>query len=232
MWLLIVLIFELIILFLLSSRLTQTYYTLFYRLFKNQNVAIGLLTCMYLPGTIVHELAHLLFAEILRVPTGDITFTPKIEKIHGNTQEIKLGGVKIGQSDPFRRFLIGIAPVILGVFFLFLVVWLFQKFWPDIKSELWYYQLGFIVLISYLLFTLSNGMFSSPKDMEGAEYVIPVLILIILGLYFAGVRINLTPELTLNLTHIVSGLAKAFGIVVGINGLVLLINITLLKLFR
>ena len=213
---------EVLILLLLSHRLSQILYTIFYLLFKSQSVSVAILTFVFLPGTIIHELSHLILAEVLRVPTGAISFTPQIEK-----GQVKLGSVQIGACDPFRRLVIGLSPIFFGLFFLSLLVWLFQHFWPHITGLTW--QIGFVVLIGYLLFTVSNNMFSSQKDLEGFVILIPVLILLLAALYIAGVRITVTGEVLNLIQTILSGLAKVLGLVSGINLLLLLFNALLLR---
>jgi len=225
---------ELLILLILSDRIGKILYTIFFLIFRSKNAAIGLLTFIYLPGTVIHELGHLLTAEILRVPTGPLSFTPEFDtNKHGQT-DIQIGSVKIAKTDPLRKYLIGVAPVFVGIFFLYLLVWIFEKYWPGITDSLprWL----FLSLIAYLLFAVSNNMFSSKKDLEGFILVVPIVIFVIAAIYFAGIRINLTPQTTENLIHLFQILAKALGIVTGINIAILLFNILffrgLLKLFH
>ena len=136
---------------------------------------INVISFLFLPGIIVHELSHLLFASLLFVPAGEIEFMPKIEG-----QSIKLGSVSIGKTDPIRRFLIGVSPFIFGV----LVISAVLYFTKSINVPL-YVNL----LIFYTLFVIGNTMFSSQKDMEGA-LVLLILIAILSGaLFFSGARI-------------------------------------------
>lgn len=136
---------------------------------------INLISFIFLPGIIIHELSHFLAASLLFVPTGEIEFMPKVEG-----QSIKLGSVAIGRSDPIRRFLIGVAPVILGI----LVISVVLSFTKTYTSPLF---LNF--LLFYTLFVIGNTMFSSKKDMEGA-LVLLISISVILGTsYYSGARL-------------------------------------------
>lgn len=136
---------------------------------------INIISFIFLPGIVIHELSHLLAASLLFVGAGDIEFMPKVE---GNS--IKLGSVAIGRSDPIRRFLIGVAPIILGIVVISVVLSLVRT----LKSPL-----SLNILIFYTLFVVGNTMFASRKDMEGA-LVLLLSILIILGAsYYAGIRI-------------------------------------------
>src|SRR5689334_12087628 len=99
----------LLLLFISSHFLTRALSTLFYRVTRNEKWTIMLLALLFFPGVLIHELAHFLMASVLLVPTGEIEFIPQIHH-----DRVKLGSVQIGQTDPFRRALIGIAPVIVG----------------------------------------------------------------------------------------------------------------------
>lgn len=228
--LLTILFIELVLLFFLSDRLTKTLYTIFYTFFRNTHVAAGILTFLYLPGTAIHELAHLITAEVLRVPTGELSFTPEIVRHDSGQHEIKAGYLKIANTDPLRRFMIGIAPLIFGLMFTFVIVWLFQYFWPQLTQIS--HRVGLIVVTGYLLFALSNNMFSSRADMEGAQYFLPVVLLVAAVLYLMGLRIDLTDGLLTTLQHLLGGLTRALGIVIGLNISILLTNSLLLKLLN
>ncbi|MBF8250153.1 MAG: hypothetical protein HW400_754, partial [Candidatus Levybacteria bacterium] len=103
---------EIIILFLLSRLVNKT---------LSKFLSINLLSFIFLPGIIVHELSHLFVAMILFVPVGEMEFVPKK---HGNS--VKLGSVEIAKTDPIRRSLIGFAPVFAGLGFVVGAVYLFS----------------------------------------------------------------------------------------------------------
>lgn len=217
---------ELLFLFFLSDRITRSLYAIFFLVFRNQHFASGLLTFFYLPGTAIHELSHLIVAEILRVPTGELSLTPTIAKNESGQDEIRAGYLKIGKTDVFRRFLVGIAPLLLGLGALVMLVLLFERFWPQLTD--WKYQLLLISVIAYFLFSVSTNMFSSKKDLEDAPYLLPAVALFVTALiitaYFAGVRLTLTgTALTISQT-VLTRLTQALGIVCGINLVVLAIN--------
>src|SRR5260221_6045484 len=109
-----VLLLELCALYFLSRWVTQAIFTLFLLFFRIRSVALSLLLVLEFPGTVIHELAHLFTAEVLGVRTGKLTLEP--ESIRG--ESIKAGSVMIAQSDPFRRYAIGLAPVFVGIFVL------------------------------------------------------------------------------------------------------------------
>jgi hypothetical protein len=222
-----IVIIELLILFLLSNRLSNALYQLFWVIFKNKYISSGILTFIFLPGTVVHEFAHLLTAEILRVPTGEISFSPKIEDMGDGKQEIGMGSVEIASTDPIRKFIIGFAPTISGLAVLLLLIWLWQHFYPQLL--LTWQKVGLTVLIGYFLFAVSNNMFSSSSDMKGAWFIPLIIIIIGIALYIAGIRINLTGHISVLITEFLNILNKALGIVIGVNILVLSLNLLLLR---
>lgn len=161
------------ILFFLSKTVTTSLGVLIHGVTKSRKLTIGILAFIFLPGTVVHEFAHATVAELLRVYVGRITLLPKVEG-----DSIQLGSVQIAQSDPFRRFLIGTAPLIVGIGLIFLTFGLFDKlsisgFWPS-------------VALFYILFQIGNTMFSSKRDMEGALELCIALILVFGFLHLVG----------------------------------------------
>lgn len=151
---------------------------LIFRLTKNRNVTINLMAFLFFPGTIIHELSHFFMAAILFVPVGHIDLWPKMDDEH----TVKLGSVQIGQTDIFRRFLIGAAPFLFGI--TLLLALLFYGVNSDLFGETW-----FAVLMMYIAFEVGNTMFSSKKDMEGALELFGVILFFVILFYLLGVRI-------------------------------------------
>lgn len=123
----------------------------------------------------MHELGHFLMASILMVPTGEIEFLPKIQE-----GGVKLGSVAIARTDPFRRFLIGVAPVLSGIGILFLASYYLHPLWPFTWRS---------AVFAYILFEIGNTMFSSKKDMEGALLLLGVIGFVVGGLVLLGARV-------------------------------------------
>ena len=157
-------------LFLLSKALAQSVGSLVYAVTRSKKLAVSTLALLFLPGTIIHEFAHAAVAQGLGVYVGDIEFTPKYDG-----ENVKLGSVQVASTDPFRQFLIGIAPLIIGFVLIFLVFAIYDRFqinglWPR-------------VLLFYILFQIGNTMFSSKRDMEGA-LELAIAIFVLLGLVY------------------------------------------------
>jgi len=208
MMLLLLLFGELAALYILSGALTQAGFELLLRLTRSRTIAVTAVTLIVFPGTVIHELSHLFTAEILGVKTGKLTLVP--ENIR--EEEIKAGSVMIARSDPFRRYLIGLAPVVAGLVAVTTLSlgWGFWGVWGNVG-------------ILYILFSVSSSMFSSKEDLKGFIPFAVTLAIMIGAAYFAGLRIGLTgPALSVT-EKILTALTKSLGLVVGINlaGLIL-----------
>lgn len=160
-------IFELASLFILSKLLTKSLLRLFFKITKNDKIAIGLLVFLFFPGTVVHEMAHFLSAGLLFVKTGSMELTPKITE-----SEIRLGSVEIAKTDIFRRAIIGVAPVLFGLALIFGILYYLQSLATNNPA--------ISLFLFYIIFTVGNTLFSSKKDLEGsAEFLLAFFVLIL-----------------------------------------------------
>lgn len=150
-------------------------------------MSINFLSFLFLPGVIIHELSHLLVAVILFVPVGDMEFTPR-----KNESGVKLGSVQIAKTDPVRRSIIGFAPVCVGLMIVVGIVYLFSSNAVFLKDKNIYVILSVVLAITYILFAVSNTMFSSSKDMEGTVEILITLLLILGAIYILGFRPSLS----------------------------------------
>ncbi len=189
---------ELLVLFLLSRTLTNLLFAFFYKTTRSKKISIYLLSALFLPGTIIHEFAHAIMAALLQVNVGRMKFVPRL-----NGDNLKMGSVEIGRTDPIRRILIGTAPFIFGTTILV------STFFYAAQNDLFGHQL-FIMVMSYLVFEIGNTMFSSRKDLEGAIEVVISLIFICLIFYLVGFRLTtLNPDLLLSNPLVTKTLQKA-----------------------
>lgn len=170
-------ILELFVLFVLSHVFSKMFSQILLTITRSQTLTIQILSFIFLPGVILHEIAHWFVAGMLLVPTGEMEFIPQIQ---GNS--VKLGSVAVAHTDPFRRFLIGVAPVIVGLCAMFGIFAYLSPFIP---------QANWQTLVSvYAFFELGNTMFSSKKDMEGALFLFGFLFILAALLYFLGFRLS------------------------------------------
>lgn len=221
---------EILTLYLLSRKLSQNLYIVWFLLTKSRPVAIAFLSFLYFPGTVIHELAHLFTAEILGVHTSVLTLVPEgLEE-----KNVRTGSVAIAQSDPIRRAAIGIAPVFIGLMSLGLVSYFVPDLWSqmtiDLSKGILFSQGSFYLLLlaAYSLFAISNTMFSSKEDMEGFWPVVVIIGLLAGSCYIAGIRISLTVAVQTNLTEFLRGFSISLGYVTGLNITLFLISKTLI----
>lgn len=169
---------ELFTLFLLSKTLINLLSSFYYRLTHSKKATIYLLSFLFLPGTIIHELSHYAMALILRVPVGELELVPKL--VDGG---VKMGSVKIGETDPIRRVIIGTAPFFIGT--LLILGLFFYGFQQELFENKFY-----IFLTGYLVFEIGNTMFSSKKDMEGALGLLLTILALAAIFYLVGLPLS------------------------------------------
>lgn len=175
---------EFLILFVISRILVRLLARFFLRITGNKSLAQRLFHFIFLPGVVVHELAHLIVAEVLLVRTGGLSFTPEPDE-----DRLVMGSVGIEKTDPLRRAIIGFAPVFVGMLLISFSVFYFLSD-RSILSFPWNFGLVFFVV-----FEVGNTMFSSRRDLEGTIALLFVILIIVFACYFVGLRL---PESTLS----------------------------------
>ena len=182
MFFLIILGFELFVLYFLSQLLLKSLSRIVFKTTKSKSITVNIFFLFFLPGVIVHELSHFLVANLLFVRTGEIKFVPEITE-----EGIRLGSVGIEKTDPVRRAIIGFAPVLIGLLILLILTnYLTQSFVFFESIQL--ITAGKILLEIFLLFSIGNTMFSSQKDIEGTIELLIVIAIISFALYISGFR--------------------------------------------
>ena len=170
---------ELVVLFFLSRWMIQALSLICYRIFRKERAVIYVLALLFSPGTLLHELAHMLVAALLFVRVGKIELFP-----YKTEDGIRLGSVAIAHTDPFRRSLIGLAPLFFGTVGIFLAGYYFSSLPLEPWSASWR-----IILLILIIFEIGNTMFSSKKDVEGIPALVIVLVLFLVAGYIIGIRI-------------------------------------------
>jgi len=191
------LIFILLILslFFVSHSTTNELFYLLRIFFKSEKTVFGLISLIYLPGTIMHEMSHFLMATVLLIRVREVKILPEFEKNY-----IKLGKVLYEKKDFVRGVLIGIAPLVIGLVFLWWLA-LIQIF----PSSYWYVNL----LLGYLIFSVSSTMFSSAQDLVDLIYIFPLLLLIGLIIYIFNIRV----DLLFNNNNLIKGINQMLSII-------------------
>jgi len=208
-----------VILFITSRLIIKSVYQLFLLVTHSRHGSVQLLAWLFLPGTLLHELAHIIVAELLQVKTGRLNLLPQIE----NEEEVKLGTVSMAESDPFRRTLIGLAPTITGIIALAISAH-FLNFGLPFQWLNW--------LLFWLIFVIANTMFSSAKDLETAAVPAIVVFLVVSSLWLAKVSLPLPPSFLSFIQDLVAKLNLALTITTGLNLLVWLLIQGLVKVIR
>lgn len=221
-----VLIAEILTLAIVSKRVSIGIYSFFLLIFRNRSVSISIVTLLLFPGTVIHELSHLFTAEILGVHTGKLTLAP--ESIEGD--EVRTGSVALAVTDPFRRYVIGLAPVFVGSIALGVISYFLSPFVtqilhvPSFNALFATPPLYLVCGMLYLLFAISNAMFSSKEDLKGFIPVTIVLFLLVTAGYFAGIRIGVKGIAEKIITTMLSSLTQSLGIVLALNIIILLVT--------
>ncbi len=231
---LLLLLVELVILYFITRRLTQRLYELFLLVFRIRSIAIMLITLLHFPGTVLHELSHLFTAEILGVRTGKLELAPESIREDPGSREtsIKAGSVVVAQSDPFRAYAIGLAPVLTGIVALTAI----SYFLPDLATRVMHPTgpffsnpaLYFLAGSGYLIYAISTSMFSSSQDLKGFIPFALVVGLFILAGYVAGVRIGLTGQSLDLANRLLYTLVQSVGLVLALNAILLLLAYVLI----
>lgn len=152
------------VLSILRSWFARDWFVLIRQLGWSQNFYLWTYSVLFLPGTIVHEMAHFLTAALLGLNTGNIELLPTVEN-----NQVRLGHVAVEKVDIFRLFLVGIAPLFLGMAVILVIP-------VDNLNHNWWTQ----IIWFYLLMTVGSQMMPSSEDLRTAFPVL--LILTVLGL--------------------------------------------------
>lgn len=168
------LIAQLIILFFITKITLRELFFLFHRLFRSQTLSNIAIAILFFPGTVVHELAHFFTAVVIFLKVRELQLLPEWDH-----KSIKLGHVAYERKDPLRGFIVGIAPLFVGIAVLFFILLSFPL--PASTAEI-------TLLVGYLIFAISSTMFSSPQDLVDAGIIIPIgLILYGVSFFFPDI---------------------------------------------
>jgi len=221
------------ILYLLQRAVVNNLSFFSYRLTKKGTVGVYLYFLFFLPGIILHELAHLFTALILGVPAGQLALFPrqKNEEENGSNNWV-LGSVMTVETDILRTGLIGFAPMFLGIFCMMIIV-MFGLGIKEINDigNFWFslgigYPVWQAVLLIYLLMAVTNTMFLSKEDRSGIWIVPGILLILFLVLNFFGLQFS--SEILGFITQVILIINFCFGITCLVNFL-FLIPLSLLR---
>jgi MFS family permease len=212
--------------------ITQHLQELSYRWVHDADVALILYFVVVLPGVVIHELSHWLMAWALGIPVRKLSIGPQLK---GRGQRVSLGSVRVGDVDPLRASLIGVAPLLGGSAVILLIgYWVLgigglgEAFAGEGVAGLLaglsqVVQVADVGLWLYLVFAISNAMLPSESDMNA---VWPVLIFLAIAalvlLFVTGVPV--IPEQVANVVNAIAGyLASAFGLTLAVDAVFVLV---------
>lgn len=223
----IIFVLELVILLGTSRFLFKTLFLLLYQLTRSRAIAIHVVAILFFPGVVIHELSHLLAAGLLFVPVYDVEFVPHLEE-----NKFKLGSVQLARTDLIRRFLVGVAPILGGVSILVVILGSVTLFSSTINSFELGARVGVYAAIAYSIFVISNTLFSSKKDLEGAGAL--VIFLFVVGIFLYLLNPNFFSDVSEFFTtpqslHIIENVIFLLSIPVGMNLIVTMMFVFLLK---
>jgi hypothetical protein len=207
-------------------------------LVNDPDVALTIYFVFVLPGVVVHELSHWLMAKVLGVR---VTFPQFGPVRRGRSRRVSLGSVRVGNVDPVRASLIGVAPLLGGSAVILLIgnlvlgvdelaeVMAGQGIDGFLDGLAQMVQVADFWVWLYLIFAVSNAMLPSDSDMA---IVRPVLIFlgIVAAVMLLVTGIPAIPSSVVDGVNAVAGyLASAFGLTLAVD-VVFMIVIGLLRL--
>ena len=194
-------------------------------LWDDADIAMLLYFLTLLPGIVLHELSHWAFAQMLGVRTGRMQIWPSRK----GSGRMRLGSVRIGQTDHLRASLIGLAPFITGCVAIYLIgdqiLGASTLINPLIRSDFTafktnlatYTQAADFWIWIYVIFTISNTMFPSESDRRAWWPVVALLGGMALLGYSLGVLQNVPQTLADMWDELVTYLAYAFTLTIIVN---------------
>lgn len=175
---------------------------------------------LFLPGILLHELSHWLFAHLLGLKTGKFSLGPQ-KRARGR---ISLGSVQISRSDPVRESLVGLAPFVTGTLVVLGLAYVgfglplvsdsppLERLTRALADAFVHLRAADAYVWLYLIFAVSNSMLPSESDREPWRMLfIYVASLSILYVAFAGVP-QVPPELASLALRMLDALVFAFGL--------------------
>ncbi len=153
-------------LFITRQWIVQKLYLLFYLLTRSHRTALYCVAVLFFPGTVVHEMAHAVSAMVLHLHVTSITLIPHI---HHNG--VVLGSVEYYRKDRLRSIAVGIAPVVVGLCFVYI---------SGSVGTLPFNSVVWNSVYLYCMYVVISSMFSSKQDLKDVGYVVPLLILILI----------------------------------------------------
>ena len=157
------------VLFIFSNGTQQGLFRLFYSITANPTISAALISLLYFPGIVLHELSHFITGVLVFLDVRSISLIPRALVAEDGSIGLQLGHVTYVKADPVRGFIVGIAPFFYGLLAFY---GLFA--WKPFPAELFWHN----ALIIYLVFVISSTMFWSKQDLKDLIYMVPFVVVI------------------------------------------------------
>jgi hypothetical protein len=171
-----------------------------------------------LPGILLHELSHVLAAQLVGVKIRGLSLRPKARR--GGS--VRFGAVTVTKTDPFRESWIGLAPLLTGTAAILVLAHL--QFGVESLPALRLDAVRQVLSNSlrapdaliwlYLIFAISNAMWPSESDRQPWRPVFLFLALIAATLFLSGMVPQVLAELERWVLTAVTYLTFAFALAV------------------
>lgn len=184
-----------IAIFIFSRAVLRHMFLFLHRFTRSQSIGIGVISILYFPGTVVHEMSHYIVALLLNLHPRDISLFPVIEG-----RRVQLGHVEYerAKGDFIRPILVGIAPL----FGASAIIWLIVQT-NLLMDGNWFVRLT----LGYLLLSITANMFSSDQDLRYVWYSIPVGL--ILSFLYYIIPFEIHPTILSTITSVISSYLTA-----------------------
>lgn len=217
----------LVALFFLQRKLHHEMQVVLLLLTRSPGATLIIFSLIFFPGVLLHELSHFFFAKLLQLRTGRFSVMP-VPMPDGRLQ---MGFVEIERSDILRGSLVGVAPMIVGTFFVGLVAyqfWSFQLIWDLFRTGKWAVMWTALqTLISlpdfwiwfYLVLVVSATMIPSASDRYAWTPLLAIFAFIFLLLLIGGAG----PWMLSSLGPILNGFSRSAALILLVSVLVHLV---------
>ena len=172
-----------LLIYFISKANIDNLYLILKIIFKKDSIVYSLISLLFFPGTLIHELAHALMARILLLEVVRIRLIPQWKR-----NSITLGTVTYVKRGRLSGVIVGIAPIFGGITVLYLIARFHLFPSSDMKIT---------ILVGYLIVAISSTMFSSKQDLVDAVYAIPAFVFLFATLYFGMRYMHLEKSSTL-----------------------------------
>ena len=186
----------------------------------NPIAAIYVYFFLLLPGTLTHEISHLLVAKVLGVRTLRLSLGPKPRP----SGDVQFGAVEYQRADPLRESLVGLAPLLIGSALVLVIAhgrlglgtqaMLHLEALPARLVAMTRAQDAWLWV--YLLVAIANAMLPSAADRRAWSSTLIYLVLAAIAIYVAGalLQARIPAEATSWLAQRIADLAFAFTLTV------------------